>query len=78
MVWKLLNNVDPGRDLLFSDGPLDALDHSSSYPNYGGKMGIDATKKTREEGMGREWPDEIKMTEEVKKMVKKRWKEYGF
>lgn len=78
VVWKLLNNVDPGRDLLFSDGPLDALDHSSSYPNYGGKMGIDATKKTREEGMGREWPDEIKMTEEVKKMVKKRWKEYGF
>jgi len=78
VVWKLLNNVDPGRDLLFSDGPLDALDHSSSYPNYGGKMGIDATKKTREEGMGREWPDEIKMTEEVKKMVNERWKEYGF
>jgi 4-hydroxy-3-polyprenylbenzoate decarboxylase len=78
VVWKLLNNVDPGRDLLFSDGPLDALDHSSSYPNYGGKMGIDATRKTREEGMGREWPDEIKMTEEVKKMVDERWKEYGF
>ncbi len=59
MVWKLLNNVDPKRDLLVSEGPLDALDHSAPYPNFGGKMGMDATRKTREEGMGREWPDEI-------------------
>jgi len=78
VVWKLLNNVDPGRDLLFSEGPLDALDHSSSYPNYGGKMGIDATRKTREEGMGREWPEEIKMDKKIKAMVDSRWKEYGF
>jgi 4-hydroxy-3-polyprenylbenzoate decarboxylase len=78
VVWKLLNNVDPGRDLLFSAGPLDALDHSSSYPNYGGKMGIDATRKTREEGMGREWPEEIKMDKNIKAMVDDRWKEYGF
>jgi len=78
VVWKLLNNVDPKRDLLFSEGPLDALDHSAPYPNFGGKMGIDATRKTREEGMGREWPDEIKMSETIKTMVDKRWKEYGF
>ncbi len=78
VVWKLLNNVDPKRDLLFSEGPLDALDHSAPYPNFGGKMGIDATRKTRDEGMGRDWPEEIKMSEEIIERVTKRWKEYGF
>jgi len=78
VLWKLLNNVDPGRDLLFSQGPLDALDHSAPYANFGGKMGIDATRKTREEGMGREWPEEIVMSGEIKSLVDKRWKEYGF
>ena len=78
VTWKLLNNVDPGRDLLFSQGPLDALDHSAPYPNFGGKMGIDATRKTREEGMGRDWPDEITMSEYIKNQVSRRWKDYGF
>jgi 4-hydroxy-3-polyprenylbenzoate decarboxylase len=41
-------------------------------------MGIDATRKTREEGMGREWPEEIVMTPDVKALVERRWKEYGF
>jgi 4-hydroxy-3-polyprenylbenzoate decarboxylase len=78
VLWKLLNNVDPGRDLIFSQGPLDALDHSASYANFGGKMGIDATRKTREEGMGREWPEEITMSDPIKALVDRRWKEYGF
>ncbi len=78
VVWKLLNNVDPKRDLLISEGPLDALDHSAPFPNFGGKMGIDATRKTREEGMGRDWPDEIVMSREMKEKVTRRWKEYGF
>lgn len=78
VVWKLLNNVDPKRDLLLSEGPLDALDHSAPYPNFGGKMGIDATRKTLEEGMGRQWPEEIKMFPEIKNRVSNRWKEYGF
>ncbi len=77
VVWKLLNNVDPQRDLVISGGPLDALDHSAPYANFGGKMGIDATRKTREEGMGRDWPDEMKMSDDVKKRVSERWKEYG-
>ena len=78
VVWKLLNNVDPRRDLIFSEGPLDALDHSAPYANFGGKMGIDATRKTKEEGMGREWPEEIKMSDDVVRKVTRRWKEYGF
>ncbi len=78
VVWKLLSNVDPRRDLLLSEGPLDALDHSAPYPNFGGKMGLDATRKTKEEGMGREWPEEISMPEDIINMVNKKWKEYGF
>lgn len=78
VAWKLLNNVDPRRDIILSEGPLDALDHSAPYPNFGGKMGIDATRKTREEGMGRPWPDEIKMSDDMKNYVTKRWNEYGF
>ncbi|MBS1232990.1 MAG: UbiD family decarboxylase [Nitrospirae bacterium] len=76
--WKAFNNVDPSRDILISEGPLDVLDHSSPRPIYGAKMGIDATKKWPEEGYQREWPDEIQMSDEIRKLVDKRWKEYGF
>jgi 4-hydroxy-3-polyprenylbenzoate decarboxylase len=75
--WKAFNNVDPARDIIISEGPLDVLDHSAPRPIYGAKMGVDATKKWREEGYQREWPDEIHMSEEIKKLVDKRWKEYG-
>jgi 4-hydroxy-3-polyprenylbenzoate decarboxylase len=76
--WKAFNNVDPARDILISEGPLDVLDHSAPRPIYGAKMGIDATKKWREEGYQREWPDEIHMSDEIRKLVDERWKEYGF
>ncbi|MBM4146191.1 MAG: menaquinone biosynthesis decarboxylase [Nitrospira sp.] len=75
--WKAFNNVDPARDIIISEGPLDVLDHSAPRPIYGAKMGVDATKKWREEGYQREWPDEIHMSEEIKKLVDRRWKEYG-
>jgi 4-hydroxy-3-polyprenylbenzoate decarboxylase len=75
--WRVLNNVDWKRDVVIADGPLDDLDHAANFPRYGSKMGIDATRKTREEGMTRDWPDELFMSEEIKKLVDKRWKEYG-
>ena len=37
-------------------GPVDSLDHSSRLPNFGSKMGIDATRKWPEEGFTRPWP----------------------
>ncbi len=76
--WKAFNNVDPSRDILISEGPLDVLDHSSPRPVYGAKMGVDATKKWPDEGYQREWPDEIHMSAEIRKLVDARWKEYGF
>ncbi|MBI4653484.1 MAG: UbiD family decarboxylase [Nitrospirae bacterium] len=75
--WRVLNNIDWQRDVVISEGPVDDLDHSASWPRYGSKMGIDATRKTREEGMMRDWPEEIFMSKEVKRLVTKRWKEYG-
>ena len=77
VAWKAFNNVDPSRDIMVVEGPLDVLDHSSGRPIYGAKMGIDATRKWPEEGYQREWPPEIRMSEEIKKLVDKRWREYG-
>ena len=77
VMWKVFNNVDPKRDLLIVDGPLDVLDHSAPLPLFGAKMGIDATKKWPSEGHTREWPDDIVMDQGIKEMVTKKWKEYG-
>lgn len=76
--WRVLNNVDWKRDMVIADGPLDDLDHAANFPRYGSKMGIDATRKSREEGMTREWPQELSMSGDIALLVKKRWKEYGF
>jgi len=75
--WRILNNVDWKRDVLITEGPVDALDHSASFPRYGSKMGIDATRKSREEGMMRDWPEEIEMSEEIKRLVSEKWERYG-
>lgn len=78
VLWKMGNNIDPHRDIVFCEGPVDALDHASRLPHYGSKMGIDATRKWKEEGFVRPWPDEIKMVDDIIRLVNSRWKEYGF
>lgn len=77
VAWKVFNNIDGRRDVVFMDGPLDALDHSSDFPHYGCRMGIDATKKWPSEGHMREWPDDIDMDEAIKKLVDEKWDSYG-
>ena len=74
---KVLNHIDPERDIQFTLGPIDSLDHASRLPNYGSKMGIDATRKWSSEGFNRPWPDEILMDEKTKALVDKKWKELG-
>jgi 4-hydroxy-3-polyprenylbenzoate decarboxylase len=78
VTWKALNNIDPERDIQFVMGPIDQLDHSSRLPNYGSKMGIDATRKWLAEGFTRPWPDVIRMDEEVKKRVDGICRQLGF
>ena len=74
--FRVCANVDPKRDVLLSEGPLDHLDHAPTLAVLGGKLGIDATHKGPEEG-AREWPPEIEMSDEVKALVDARWAEYG-
>lgn len=75
--WVALNHIDPERDIRFTMGPIDVLDHSSRAFTYGSKMGIDATTKWKEEGFDREWPGRIVMDEETKKRVDAMWGELG-
>src|SRR5436189_535636 len=70
-------NVDPKRDVVITEGPLDHLDHAPERQFVGGKLGIDATAKWPEEG-ARPWPEEIEMSAEIKALVDRRWAEYGF
>ncbi len=77
VAWKALNNIDPQRDIEFALGPVDSLDHASRLPNYGSKMGIDATRKWPSEGFTRPWPGVIEMSAEVKRRVDELWKTAG-
>jgi 4-hydroxy-3-polyprenylbenzoate decarboxylase len=74
---RVTNNIDPERDIQFTLGPIDSLDHASRLPNYGSKMGIDATRKWAAEGFTRPWPQMLTMPEDVKSKVDKFWKSLG-
>lgn len=75
--WRVFNNIDAKHDIVMVEGPLDALDHSSPMAKWGTKIGIDATKTWPEEGHTREWPDEINMSDDIKKLVNAKWQELG-
>ncbi|MFH1745437.1 MAG: menaquinone biosynthesis decarboxylase [Planctomycetota bacterium] len=77
VLFQLCSNVDPKRDVMFIDGPLDILDHAAPICGVGSKMGIDATRKIAGEGQVRAWPDELAMTAEIKDLVTRRWSKYG-
>jgi 4-hydroxy-3-polyprenylbenzoate decarboxylase len=77
VVLKVFNHIDPERDIQFTLGPVDSLDHASRLPNFGSKMGIDATRKWPAEGFSRPWPGEILMDAKTKGLVDKKWKELG-
>jgi 4-hydroxy-3-polyprenylbenzoate decarboxylase len=77
VAWRVFNNIDARRDLVITEGPLDALDHASPLRHIGGRLGIDATKKLPGEGYDRPWPDEIEMDASTRAMVDRRWAEYG-
>lgn len=77
VLWQVCANFDPARDLLLSRGPLDLLDHAPATPGYGGKLGLDATRKGPAEGYPRQWPEPLAMSPEVRALVDRRWPEYG-
>jgi 4-hydroxy-3-polyprenylbenzoate decarboxylase len=75
--WYALNNIDPERDVRFTFGPVDDLDHAARGPAYGSKMGIDGTRKWAEEGIARAWPETIVMDAEVKQRIDALWPGLG-
>jgi 4-hydroxy-3-polyprenylbenzoate decarboxylase len=74
---RVANNIDPERDIQFTLGPIDSLDHASRLPNYGSKMGIDATRKWNAEGFTRPWPQMIAMDQTTRARVDAIWKKLG-
>ncbi len=74
---RTANNIDPERDIQFTLGPVDSLDHASRLPNFGSKMGIDATRKWAAEGFNRPWPPMIEMDRDTKQRVDGIWKKLG-
>ena len=77
VTWVVGNNIEPKRDTIFSDGPVDVLDHAAPVLGYGSKLGLDATRKWRSEGFEREWPDAIVMDEKTKKNIDAIWEKLG-
>ncbi len=78
VLWATTTRIDPARDVVIIDkAPTDTLDHASSLPNLGSKMGIDATRKSRDEGFNRQWPEALKMDNGVKARIDGIWKELG-
>jgi 4-hydroxy-3-polyprenylbenzoate decarboxylase len=75
--WVALNNMDPQRDVRFTMGPVDVLDHASRAFTYGSKMGIDATRKWPEEGFTRAWPKVITMDAATQRAVDAKWSKLG-
>jgi 4-hydroxy-3-polyprenylbenzoate decarboxylase len=77
VVLRVANNIDPERDIQFTLGPIDSLDHASRLPNYGSKMGIDATRKWQAEGFTRPWPAIIEMDPATKAKIDALWPKLG-
>ena len=78
VIWAVTTRSDPKRDtLIIENTPTDTLDPASPFLNLGSKMGIDATKKTIEEGYQRPIQEEALVDESTFNLVTKKWREYG-
>jgi 4-hydroxy-3-polyprenylbenzoate decarboxylase len=77
VAWRAFGNVDYAHDLLLTTGPVDHLDHAAYSQFWGGKAGIDATRKLPAEGYTREWPEMLVQDPDVVRRVSERWREYG-
>ena len=73
VAWIAGTHVDPSRDIQIVTGPVDDLDDAAIAPAFGGKMGIDATRKWPAEGMTKEWPKKLVTTEAAAKKADALW-----
>jgi 4-hydroxy-3-polyprenylbenzoate decarboxylase len=73
VAWIVGTHYDPLRDVQMTKGPVDDLDDAADLPAYGGKMGIDATRKWASEGYSRQWPARVTTTEAAGRRAEDVW-----
>jgi 4-hydroxy-3-polyprenylbenzoate decarboxylase len=73
VAWIAGTHVDPSRDIQIVTGPVDDLDDAAIAPAFGGKMGVDATRKLPSEGMTREWPKRLVTSEAAARKAAAIW-----
>jgi 4-hydroxy-3-polyprenylbenzoate decarboxylase len=73
VAWIVGTHIDPLRDVQMTKGPVDDLDDAVDIPAYGGKMGIDATRKWASEGYARAWPARIRTTDAAARRAAEIW-----
>jgi 4-hydroxy-3-polyprenylbenzoate decarboxylase len=74
VAWIVGTHMDPLRDVQMTRGPVDDLDDAADLPAYGGKMGIDATRKWASEGYSRTWPTRVATSEEAGRRAAEIWR----
>ncbi|BFH74297.1 UbiD family decarboxylase [Sulfurisphaera javensis] len=73
VLYAITTTVNPSRDIVIIDNIItDSLDHTTPFPPLGSKIGIDATRKFKEE-LGRDWPEEVSSDESVVKRITPIW-----
>ncbi len=78
VIWAITTRADAARDMMIiNNTPTDTLDPASPLVNFGSKLGIDATQKTKEEGYEREIPELVKVDDTTKNLVDSKWSSYG-
>jgi 4-hydroxy-3-polyprenylbenzoate decarboxylase len=73
VAWIVGTHMDPLRDIQMTKGPVDDLDDAADLPAFGGKMGIDATRKWASEGYTRNWPGRVSTTEAAGRKAAEIW-----
>jgi len=77
VIWAITTRADAARDMMIiNNTPTDTLDPASPLVNFGSKLGIDATQKTKEEGYEREIPELVKVDDATKNLVNSKWSSY--
>jgi 4-hydroxy-3-polyprenylbenzoate decarboxylase len=77
VAWRTFGNVDYAHDVQHTVGPVDHLDHAAYQQFFGGKLGIDATRKLPTEGYSRGWPDECVLDDATAALIERKWSDYG-
>src|SRR5260370_8423877 len=66
VAWRATGNIDPRRDLVILEGPMDDLDHAALRHRYGGTLGVDATEKGPLDDVAQARPADGPMTHQTR------------